>query len=102
MYNCECSALLVLRRRVEFWQPQRDCSVVLLVTFCQWPSVSEVCSTKQNELPRHQFSISKNEVVGIFILETQCLIVVLQSFFFLSPWTCNDHHQWLNKYVLHC
>lgn len=69
---------------------------------CHWPSVSEVCSIKQNELPSHQFGISKNELVGIFILETQCLIGVLQSFFFLSPWTCNDHHQWSNKYVLHC
>ena len=70
MYNCECLALLVLRRRVEFWQPRRDFSVVLLVTFCHWPSVSEVCSIKQNELPSHQFGISKNELVGIFILET--------------------------------
>lgn len=67
------------------------------------PSVSKMCSIKHDELPRHQFTIlKKDEVVGIFILETQCLIGVLQSSFFLSLWTYNDHHQWLNKYVLHC
>ena len=76
--------------------------MVLMVTFCHWPRVSEVCSIKHDELPRHQFDISKNMVLGIFILETKRLIDVLQSFLFLSPWTCNDHHQWLNKYVLHC
>ena len=80
MHNCECSALLVLRRKVEFWQPQRDCPVVLLVTFCHWPRVSEVCSIKHDELPRHQFDISKNMILGIFIFRNKTLYRCLTKF----------------------
>lgn len=100
MRNHECSALLVLRRNVE-----RDFPAVLLAG--NNLSLTQVC---QKCVPSNMMSYQgisslfqkKDEVVGIFILETQCLIGVLHSSFFLSPWTYNDHHQWLNKYVLHC